>query len=115
MSVYEFRFQRGTSSRWTQLNPILGAGEPGVETDTGKFKIGDGTTPWVDLEYFINEAGVIAIVDDALAGGGGGTSDPRVGDMNDLSTADKATLVGAINEVNEDQSLLLLYDNAKAG
>jgi hypothetical protein len=93
----------------------LGAGEPGVEIDTKKFKIGDGATHWNDLEYFINEAGVTAIVEDALAGSGGGSGDPRVGDMNDLSTSDKTTLVGAINEVNDDVSLLLLYDNAKAG
>lgn len=115
MSVYEFRFQRGVSVRWSQLNPILGAGEPGVEVDTKRFKIGDGATHWNDLEYFINEDGVVAIVETLLAETGGGDGDPRVGDLNALTTQDKSTLVGAINEVNDDVSLLLLYNNAKAG
>jgi hypothetical protein len=30
---------------------VLSAGEPGFETDTGKFKVGDGTTTWTALEY----------------------------------------------------------------
>ena len=115
MGQYEFRFQRGVSYRWTQANPVLGSGEPGVEVDTGKFKMGDGQTSWAALPYFVNEDGVVAIVEDILAENGGVDGDPRVGDMNDLSTTDKSTLVGAINEVNEDVSLLLLYDNAKAG
>jgi hypothetical protein len=53
--TYEFRFQRGTAARWTQLNPTLGAGEPGVEVDTGKLKIGDSATAWNDLDYFLTE------------------------------------------------------------
>lgn len=36
---------------WTEKNPILLAGEIGIEKDTGKFKFGDGITNWNDLEY----------------------------------------------------------------
>jgi len=115
MAEYEFRFQRGSSSRWTELNPTLGAGEPGVETDSGLFKIGDGHTEWNDLQYFLTEAEVVGIVEVILAETGGESADPRVGDLGELSTADKSTIVNAINEVNDDASLLLLYDNAKAG
>jgi hypothetical protein len=43
--------KRGTASRWTSTNPILLAGEIGVETDTNKIKIGDGTTYWNSLGY----------------------------------------------------------------
>ncbi len=43
--------RRGTSVAWTEADPLLLAGEIGVETDTGKFKIGDGETPWTDLSY----------------------------------------------------------------
>ena len=43
--------KRGTASRWTETNPILLAGEIGVETDTNKLKIGDGTTHWNNLDY----------------------------------------------------------------
>lgn len=38
-------------SEWTEKNPILLAGEIGIEKDTGKFKFGDGVTNWNDLEY----------------------------------------------------------------
>lgn len=36
---------------WTEKNPVLLKGEFGVETDTNKFKIGDGTTTWSGLAY----------------------------------------------------------------
>lgn len=43
--------RNGTAASWAQHNPVLLAGEMGVETDTGKFKFGDGTTPWNQLPY----------------------------------------------------------------
>ena len=49
------QFKRATSSKWAQLNPILAKGEPGYETDTGKLKIGDGTSTWQSLKYLITE------------------------------------------------------------
>lgn len=44
-------FRNGTASAWTSANPVLAAGEVGVETDTGQFKIGDGATAWNSLAY----------------------------------------------------------------
>jgi hypothetical protein len=46
--------RRGTASQWTTANPILAPGEIGFESDTGQFKIGDGTNYWADLSYFKN-------------------------------------------------------------
>ena len=46
--------RRGTASQWTSANPILNGGEIGWESDTNKFKIGDGTNHWDDLDYFID-------------------------------------------------------------
>jgi hypothetical protein len=43
--------RRGTASGWTSANPTLYAGEIGFETDTGRIKIGDGTTVWTSLDY----------------------------------------------------------------
>jgi hypothetical protein len=43
--------KRGLASRWTSTNPVLLAGEIGVETDTNKIKIGDGVTQWNNLDY----------------------------------------------------------------
>lgn len=45
--------RRGTASSWTSTNPTLYAGEIGFETDTGRIKIGDGTTSWTSLDYNI--------------------------------------------------------------
>jgi hypothetical protein len=39
------------AANWTAGNRILQAGQFGVETDTGKFKIGDGVTGWNALVY----------------------------------------------------------------
>lgn len=41
-----------TSSNWTSSNPVLLRGELGFETDTLKFKIGNGTSNYSSLEYF---------------------------------------------------------------
>jgi len=52
------QFRRGTASEWTSANPTLSAGEMGLETDTLKFKIGDGTTAWTSLAYATQGEGV---------------------------------------------------------
>ena len=41
--------RRGTSVQWSSANPVLEAGEPGYETDTGVLKIGDGSTKYNSL------------------------------------------------------------------
>ena len=43
--------RKDTAAGWTAANPILLLGEIGYETDTKKFKIGDGTTNWNSLSY----------------------------------------------------------------
>lgn len=40
-----------TAANWTNSNPVLLKGELGLETDTNKFKIGDGVKAWKDLAY----------------------------------------------------------------
>jgi hypothetical protein len=51
MATVRLQIRRGTSSQWTSANPILAAGELGVETDSRKIKIGDGATSWTSLSY----------------------------------------------------------------
>ena len=48
----KFQFRRGLASAWTTANPTLLEGEWGYETDTGKLKVGDGSTLWNSLGYF---------------------------------------------------------------
>jgi hypothetical protein len=55
--------RRGTAAQWISTNtgngPILNAGEIGYETDTNKFKIGDGTNHWINLDYFIDASSTV--------------------------------------------------------
>lgn len=59
--------RRGTATQWTTANPILNVAEIGYETDTNKFKIGDGTNHWADLNYFVDGAELSNIIDGAPA------------------------------------------------
>ena len=47
----KIQIRRDTASNWTSSNPTLSQGEQGYETDTGKLKIGDGSTAWTSLGY----------------------------------------------------------------
>jgi hypothetical protein len=47
-------FKVNTRSQWAATNPVLLAGEPGIESDTENLKIGDGRTAWSGLPYFGN-------------------------------------------------------------
>lgn len=40
-----------TATAWSTANPVLMKGEIGIETDTNKFKIGDGIKAWSALSY----------------------------------------------------------------
>ena len=51
--------RRGTAAQWTAANPVLGAGEIGFETDTNKFKVGNGSTAYTSLTYFVDAATVM--------------------------------------------------------
>lgn len=45
------QLRRDTSTNWSTNNPTPLAGEPCFETDTGKLKIGDGSTAYNNLAY----------------------------------------------------------------
>jgi len=46
--ITQIQVRRDTAINWTSVNPILAQGEIGYETDTGKFKIGNGTLAWTN-------------------------------------------------------------------
>ncbi len=47
--AYLLRMRRDTTAGWEATNPVLSAGEPGVDLTTGEQRIGDGVTAWSDL------------------------------------------------------------------
>lgn len=46
-----FQLRGDTKANWEAKDPILKERELGIETDTRKFKFGDGTSKWTELEY----------------------------------------------------------------
>ena len=50
-----FQLKRGLAEAWTRVNPLLRAGEPGFELDTGKLKIGNGIDNWDELPYLVGD------------------------------------------------------------
>ena len=58
------QLRNDTAENWTNANPILLKGEMGVETDTGKTKIGNGTAHWTALKYSgVDEDTIKGIID----------------------------------------------------
>jgi hypothetical protein len=47
----QIQLRRGTAAEWSAANPVLAQGELAVETDTTKFKIGNGIATWNALPY----------------------------------------------------------------
>lgn len=97
VKISDIQLRRGTAERWTSKNPILDEGEPGFESDTGLFKLGDGVTAWTDLDYFRPHTSVIP-GDDSSA-------------MNALIAHIEAQEPHPVYD--DGPSLLLLYENAK--
>lgn len=73
------KLRRDTAAAWALANPVLSAGEPGVETDTNLVKYGNGVSPWNSLPY------------------AGGTFDPEAIAANLLPVANGVYDIGSPN------------------
>jgi hypothetical protein len=108
MSGALIRIRRNVSSAWASLNPILESGEQGLETDTRRVRIGDGSTRFVELDYYLPSESILALVDQAISNAGAGDGG-----------AAQAALTAHINSLtphsvyDDGPSLLLFYENAK--
>lgn len=60
--------RRDTAVNWTIADPILANGEIGLETDTERFKIGNGISPWSERSYYANADFITAEVQDIING-----------------------------------------------
>ena len=63
MAYKKILFRRDTAANWNTANPVLSAGEIGLESNTDKIKLGDGTTHWQDLDYFFGSVDNIVLND----------------------------------------------------
>lgn len=89
--------RRGTAAAWTAANPTLLAGEPGFETDTLKFKIGDGATAWNSLAYQ------------------GGTGLPQGGPLTEDLDADGFTITNLVDPTADQEAATKKYVDDNAG
>ena len=60
------QIRRGLAAQWTSANPLLAEGELASETDTGKFKVGNGVDYWNDLDY-ANSVSQLGSLSDVMA------------------------------------------------
>jgi hypothetical protein len=60
------QIRRGLAAQWTIANPLLAEGELAAETDTGKFKVGNGVDYWNDLDY-ANSVSQLGNLSDVMA------------------------------------------------
>lgn len=58
----------GDAAAWTDQNLVLAEREIGLELDTKKFKVGDGSTPWNGLEYWTSQGPQGAVGPEGPAG-----------------------------------------------
>lgn len=104
--VYRFKLVRGSSSRWLELDPVLLSGEPGLETDTGVFKIGDGLKRWSQLDRrYVPESTIIELIAEYGGVGEGGVTQQQLDEHVESSTPHPA--------YDEGPDLVLIYENAK--
>jgi hypothetical protein len=90
----QIQYRNDTAANWTSANPTLLAGEIGYETDTGKAKIGNGSTAWNSLGYFPANASITsgtitgATINNSVIGG----TTPAAGTFTTLNST-----TGAVN------------------
>ena len=94
ITIDRIQLRRDLAATWASRNPTLLVGEQGVETDTRKFKIGDGITAWNALPYIGADAGTIAGT--TLASNVVASSLTSVGTLSSLAVSGAASVAGTL-------------------
>lgn len=55
------QIRRDTTLNWGSGNPTLAEGELGLDTDSGEYRLGDGSTAWNLLPVHINGESQISL------------------------------------------------------
>jgi hypothetical protein len=110
MSQYvTLELKRGTAANWASRNPILAAGEPGIELDTDTLKIGDGVTPWNDLELIRFGSRV------AVGNGTGinqGTNSVAIGNNSGLEQGNSSVAIGSGSGIEQANDSIAIGSNS---
>lgn len=108
--------RRGTGLQWSTANPILASGEIGYESDSGEFRLGDGTNHWNDLSPFKNLVDLGGNLDDYVplttvgVADGIATLDPEA----NVPESQLGNALTMINSTAEATTLALTNDIATA-
>lgn len=99
------RSRRDTAANWTSVNPVLDAGELGIETNTHKLKAGDGATAWASLSYLTSaiadaDYGDITIASGVWSIDNGVVTLAKMADMATASLIYRKTAGSGAPEVN---------------
>lgn len=70
MAYKKILFRRDLAANWLIADPVLSAGEIGLESDTNKIKLGDGSTHWEQLDYFYGALDTVNFVESLVQGTG---------------------------------------------
>ena len=112
------QLKHGLAASWTKNNPVLLAGEIGIETDTLKMKVGDGTTHWSALGYLGADANdILAIINEnrdsctTVEVAEGQSDTEALATISNPKNGDTAVLVKVISGDKKSYTAFV-YDNA---
>ena len=101
----KIQLRRDTAADWTSNNPTLAAGEFGWESDSNRFKIGDGSTAWTSLGYAdtLKTIGDIAITGSTI-------SAPSNGDLTLTTSGSGVVFVNDTFKIGSGASVTTILD-----
>ena len=112
------QLKHGLAAKWTERNPVLLAGEIGIETDTLKMKVGDGTSNWSALGYLGADANdILAIINEnrdsctTVEVAEGQSDTEALATISNPKNGDTAILVKVISGDKKSYTAFV-YDNA---
>ena len=112
------QLKHGLAASWTEKNPVLLAGEMGIETDTLKMKVGDGTSNWKALGYLgANANDILAIINEnrdsctTVEVAEGQSDTEALATISNPKNGDTAVLVKVISGDKKSYTAFV-YDNA---
>ena len=112
------QLKHGLAASWADKNPVLLAGEIGIETDTLKMKVGNGTSNWKALGYLGADANdILAIINEnrdsctTVPVAEGQSDTEALATISNPKNGDTAILVKVISGDKKSYTAFV-YDNA---